>query len=142
MPSFHLSRWDNLHIVSRILLPTVALGLAVSGLAYLLQPPPWVSPLAVVLVMGAAIWIGIHLRVRQPLRAVREWIDRRADGEISLRLPVTSHDELIASAFQGEDHVHSILRTAADGIVTVDELGIVELSNPAAERMFGVERGL
>ncbi|HCL27245.1 MAG TPA: hypothetical protein DIC52_02270, partial [Candidatus Latescibacteria bacterium] len=94
MPSFHLSRWDNLHIVSRILLPTVALGLAVSGLAYLLQPPPWVSPLAVVLVMGAAIWIGIHLRVRQPLRAVREWIDRRADGEISLRLPVTSHDEL------------------------------------------------
>lgn len=76
---------------------------------------------------------------------------RRCDGDATARLPVTSGDEpgrlaaslneLIAAAFQGESHIQSILHTAADGIVTIDELGLIELSNPAAARMFGVEGG-
>ena len=89
--------------------------------------------------------------MRGPLRVANAWVERRVDGDVNARLPVTSGDEagklaasindLIAAAFHGEAHIHSILRTAADGIVTIDELGVVELSNPAAERMFGVESG-
>ena len=133
------------------MVPTVGLGLAVSGAVYALDLPSWAGPAAVVLTMGAAVWVGVHRLVRVPLRVALAWVGRRVDGDVTARLPVTSGDEsgklaasineLIATAFQGEAHIHSILRTAADGIVTVDELGVIELSNPAAERMFGVEPG-
>ena len=122
-----------------------------SGVAYALDLPSWAGPPAVVLIMTAAAWVGLHRRVRGPLRVANAWVERRVDGDVNARLPVTSGDEagklassindLIAAAFHGEAHIHSILRTAADGIVTIDELGVVELSNPAAERMFGVESG-
>jgi PAS domain S-box-containing protein len=52
-----------------------------------------------------------------------------------------SLNELITTAFNAESNIQSILHTAADGIVTIDELGLIELSNLAAERMFGAEPG-
>ncbi len=151
MPPFQRPRWQDLSIVPLTLVPAVVLGLAVWVVAVVLDLPGWAAPPAVVLVMGATVWTSLHFRVRRPLLVAQAWITRRVDGDATARLPVTSGDEpgrlaaslneLIAAAFQGESHIQSILHTAADGIVTIDELGLIELSNPAAARMFGVEGG-
>ena len=36
-----------------------------------------------------------------------------------------------------EARVHALLEAAVDAIVSIDEQGIVQLVNPAAERLFG-----
>jgi PAS domain-containing protein len=36
-----------------------------------------------------------------------------------------------------EAHMHALLEAAVDGIVSIDEQGIIQLVNPAAERLFG-----
>jgi PAS domain S-box-containing protein len=40
-----------------------------------------------------------------------------------------------------EEHLRAILDTAADGIVTFDDEGTIEATNPALNRMFGYRRG-
>ncbi|MFQ5717309.1 MAG: PAS domain S-box protein, partial [Nitrospinales bacterium] len=38
-----------------------------------------------------------------------------------------------------ETYIHSVMDTAVDGIITIAENGVIELYNPAAERIFGYE---
>lgn len=45
------------------------------------------------------------------------------------------------AARRSEERLRSILDAAAEGIVTYDELGVVESTNAAAEAMFGLDRG-
>lgn len=40
-----------------------------------------------------------------------------------------------------EERLQGILASVVEGIITVDERGIIETANPAAERMFGYARG-
>jgi PAS domain S-box-containing protein len=72
---------------------------------------------------------------------------QRIEGDSGALVTIESDDEvgrlaakvneLIASAFNSEAQTHAILDTAADGIITIDDLGLIEIYNPAAEQMFG-----
>lgn len=92
-------------------------------------------------------WVWTGRRVQAPLRRAMDSMRHRLEGHHDTRLEVSSRDEvgqlaatvneLMAEAFIGEGEVQGILATAADGILTIDSLGLVERANPAAEVMFG-----
>lgn len=54
---------------------------------------------------------------------------------------VTDQRPIQSALAEREARLDAILETAAEGIVTIDEHGIIESFNPAAERMFGYSAG-
>ncbi|MBT6627479.1 MAG: response regulator, partial [Gemmatimonadetes bacterium] len=98
-------------------------------------------------VTAAFTVVWLRDQVQRPLLSAIDSLRQRIDGDGDIHLVVESRDEvgqlaatvneLISMAFVGEGEVQSILATAADGILTIDTLGLVERSNPAAEQMFG-----
>ncbi|MBO8170646.1 MAG: HAMP domain-containing protein [Bacillaceae bacterium] len=101
-------------------------------------------------------------RVTQPLRQMRRAADRFSVGQFYAKIPIRTHDEIgqLASTFnhmakQLDDLVHalsrekeqlsSVLKSMADGVLTVDADGEIILTNPPAERMvraWSLEAGL
>ena len=95
----------------------------------------------------ATWWILVRRLATGRLEVITNAMTRRIDGDLSVQAPVDTQDEvgrlavtvndLIATAFSSETRMHGILQTAADGIITIDDLGLIELCNPAVEGMFG-----
>lgn len=57
--------------------------------------------------------------------------------ELWMMLDMTEHDQAERALRRSEDYLRSIVGTAVDAIITIDEHGTIDTFNPAAERMFG-----
>ena len=104
--------------------------------------------------IATSVGVSIAVTLRQirrvvldPTAAATAVMTQRIEGDSGALVTIESDDEvgrlaakvneLIASAFNSEAQTHAILDTAADGIITIDDLGLIEIYNPAAEQMFG-----
>jgi PAS domain S-box-containing protein len=63
----------------------------------------------------------------------------RPDGEVILEVnrDITILEEAEQAVAEAAAHLKAIVETAVDGIITIDENGIVASVNPAVEKMFG-----
>ncbi|HEY8342951.1 MAG TPA: histidine kinase dimerization/phospho-acceptor domain-containing protein, partial [Calditerricola sp.] len=94
----------------------------------------------------------LSTRVTEPLRLMKKAADRMAQGAFDSRVPIRTRDEigdlartLNRLAQQLDETIHalqrekeqlaSILRSMADGVITVDRNGRVVVTNPPAERI-------
>src|SRR5262245_42637864 len=119
------------------------------------QATRWVWWASLLLCLGAACLalIPAHLLTRPLIRITRA-AQKLAEGNYAADLPTKSPGEIgdLARAFRNmADQIRerdqalrdtlarmqAVLRTAADGIITFNERGIIEECNQAAERIFG-----
>src|SRR5262249_29049475 len=116
----------------------------------------WVS-LLMCAIAGALAVLPAQLLTR-PLVRITQAAQRLAEGDFAVDLPVKSNTEIgdLARGFRHmAEQIHqrdqalrdtlarmqAVLRTAADGIITFNERGIIEEWNQAAERIFGYSAG-
>jgi len=82
--------------------------------------------------------LSLASRTLRPVPAwLRAYLPQVADA---LALAIT-RVEALDHLRESERYVRAVLDTAADGIITIDEYGIVQSFNPAATRIFGYPEG-
>jgi len=68
-----------------------------------------------------------------------------SDGEVHqvmlVARDVTEKNRRIKEVMEREEFLRTIMDTTVDGLITCNEMGLIETSNPAAERIFGYEQG-
>jgi PAS domain S-box-containing protein len=60
---------------------------------------------------------------------------------VAIALDVTEREKVEEALRDSEERTRTIVETAVEGIVSIDELGTIESLNPSAGRMFGYEPG-
>lgn len=93
----------------------------------------------------------LSTRITSPLIKMREAAFELAKGEFNTKVPILTHDEIgeLAVAFnrmgrqlkfhinalrQEKEQISSIVRSMADGVITVDQNGNMIVTNPPAKR--------
>lgn len=63
-----------------------------------------------------------------------------AIGYVSVQRDVSDRKRAERALAESEAHIRAIVESAVDGIITIDEQGLIETCNPAVETMFGYGR--
>ena len=125
---------------------------ALAPLAGLLRGLQW----SVLLALGLALLLAIVFsrRFTVPIRKLVKATDRLATGDLTARVQVTGEDEIaqLARHFnemssdlsgamsrirESEERYRALVETAGEGILALDQGGVVLHANPALEKMIG-----
>lgn len=107
----------------------------------------WAISAILVLTVGVAMFLVLRFNVLKPIALLQQAIERVGQGDRDARLPVEWKDELgrVANAFNRaqralratETRIRSVMDNVVEGIIIIDEKGIMESVNPAATSIFG-----
>lgn len=106
----------------------------------------------VAIILATIFAFFLSTRITEPLRQMRKAADRFSVGQFEAKIPIRTHDEIgeLASTFnkmakQLDELVHalssekekldSVLRSMADGVLTVNTAGEIIITNPPADRL-------
>jgi len=93
--------------------------------------------------VAAVIWKGVQVPARNIVRSIKMYENGGEIGEIETKAPVELREisaaltRTVALRHEKDAVLREVLRNAADGILVIDEDGIIENFNAAAERLFG-----
>jgi two-component system, OmpR family, phosphate regulon sensor histidine kinase PhoR len=108
-----------------------------------------------VTILAVLLTLLIANQTTRPIRELTLAAEKMADGDLSVRLPVSSDDDVgqlsralnrMADQIRNEvdalqterGKLEAILQQMTDGLVMVDETGAVQMINSSAEKMFGI----
>ncbi len=107
----------------------------------------WGIAASVTGILAVSLWLVLRFSVLKPIARLRNAIIRVGRGDRSAKLPVLHHDELgmVSAEFNrmlnrlraSETRIRAVTNSVADAIITIDEQGIIDTVNPAAENLFG-----
>jgi diguanylate cyclase (GGDEF)-like protein/PAS domain S-box-containing protein len=131
--------------VLKLSLPTAASTLHIENMHKSL----WGIAVSIVVILALALWTVLRFSVLQPIARLREGIMRVGRGDRTAKLPVLHHDELgmVSAVFNrmqnqleaNETRIRAVTNNVADAIITIDEHGVIDTVNPAAEKLFGYD---
>ncbi len=105
------------------------------------------SGVFLVVLLMIALWLALRVQVLKPVASLHGAIKAAAAGDREARLPVRRQDELgeLARVFNemqtalriSETRTRAVMDHVVDGVLMFREDGIIEMINPAVERLFG-----
>jgi two-component system, LuxR family, sensor kinase FixL len=100
---------------------------------------------------AVSLWV-VHRRIVGPIRAITTAMTRLAEGDMAVAVPhlgrrdeigdmaaslQTFRDKLSGAVKQSERRFRAVFDNAVDGLIDINEHGMIEAFNPACERIFG-----